>query len=554
MMEKRIIGTAALLLGSATAALAQSSCEGLTPDALGLTGVRFTDVASVPAGEESPVAQCRIRAVTAERTGTDGKDYALNFELALPAEWNGDYVHQFNGGNDGEVKPALGGLAGEAGFGPVTPLARGYAVVSSDAGHDGKAPANADAGLAGGARFGLDFEARQMYGYKAVATLDPIARKMVEGFYGKEIGHSYGVGCSNGGRHAMVAASRMPDAFDGLLIGAPGYRLPAAALQHAVDVQAFTAVTGDLATAFSREDLSLVANGIRKACDALDGLEDGLVMNTQACNASFDLATLQCTAGQNSQCLSPEQIGALKTSFAGTADGGTPYYSAFPWDTGIEGGGWRFWKLESPIPPWGKKPIIAVMGASSLAQVFTTPPTEISGSPDDLEAFLKDFDLEKNAGAINATSEAYPESAMEVMAPPGHENPELAEFRDNGGKMILFHGVSDPVFSANDTSNWYSKLDANNGGKADGFAKYYPVPGMTHCRGGPATDSFDLFGELVDWVKQGDAPEAVLASARADNKEVPEALKGATRPLCPAPSTAQYVSGDSKSAASFECR
>jgi len=107
MMEKRIIGAAALLLGSATAALAQSSCEGLEPDALGLTGVRFTDVASVPAGEESPVAQCRIRAVTAERTGTDGKDYALNFELALPAEWNGDYVHQFNGGNDGEVKPAL---------------------------------------------------------------------------------------------------------------------------------------------------------------------------------------------------------------------------------------------------------------------------------------------------------------------------------------------------------------------------------------------------------------------------------------------------------------
>jgi poly(3-hydroxybutyrate) depolymerase len=553
-MNKRLVGATVLLVGSATGACAQVNCEGLTPEALGLSNVEFTEVTSVAAGEESPVAQCRVRAVTAKRTGTDGKNYALRFELALPQDWNGDYVHQFNGGNDGEVKPALGALAGQAGTGPDSPLARGYAVVSSDAGHDGKSPANADAGLAGGARFGFDFEARQMYGYKAVAMLDPIARQMVKAYYGKEIGHSYGVGCSNGGRHAMVAASRMPEAFDGLLIGAPGYRLPAAALQHAVDVQAFTGVTGDLATAFSREDLSTVANAIRNSCDALDGLEDGLVMNTQACNASFDIGSLQCTGGQNSGCLSEAQVGALRTSFNGSSDGTPAYYSSFPWDTGIEGGGWRFWKLESPIPPWDKKPIIAVMGASSLAQVFTSPPTMVSGSPKDLEDFLKSFDLAEQADKIYATSEDFPESAMDVMAPPGYDNPELADFREAGGKMIVFHGVSDPVFSATDTGNWYAKLDANNGGKAAEFAKYYPVPGMNHCQGGPATDSFDLFGKLVDWVEKDDAPEAVIATARADNKELPEALQGATRPLCPAPTTAAFAGGDSKSAESFVCK
>jgi len=545
----KAIGTTALMCSTATLAMAQTQCEGLTPEALGLSGVSFTEVAAVPAGDDNPAAQCRIRAVTAERKGTDGRDYALRFELALPDVWNGDYVHQFNGGNDGEVKPATGGMG--AGTGEETPLARGFAVVSSDAGHDGKAVA--DAGLAGGARFGFDFEARQMYGYKTVALLDPLARQIVEAYYDNEIGHSYGIGCSNGGRHAMVAASRMPQSFDGLLIGAPGFNLPKAALQHAVDVQALTAVTGDLATAFSPADLQTVADGILQACDALDGLEDGLVMDTAACQASFDSAALQCASGQNSACLSPEQVTALNTIHAGTPDGGTPFYSDFPWDPGIAGGGWRFWKLESPIPPWEKKPIIAVMGAASLAQIFTTPPTEVAGDPAALEQFLKDFDLTARADEIFATSDAFPESAMEVMTPPGSDNPELAAFRDAGGKMMVFHGVSDPVFSVNDTADWYAKLDANNGGKASEFARFYPVPGMTHCSGGPAVEGFDMFSDLVAWVENGTAPQAVTATARASNRDLPKAMAGISRPLCPAPQVARYTGGDAGMAESFTC-
>ncbi len=545
----KAIGTTALMCSTATLAMAQMQCEGLTPEALGLSGVSFTEVAAVPAGDDNPAAQCRIRAVTAERKGTDGRDYALRFELALPDVWNGDYVHQFNGGNDGEVKPATGGMG--AGTGEETPLARGFAVVSSDAGHDGKAVA--DAGLAGGARFGFDFEARQMYGYKTVALLDPLARQIVEAYYDNEIGHSYGIGCSNGGRHAMVAASRMPQSFDGLLIGAPGFNLPKAALQHAVDVQALTAVTGDLATAFSAADLQTVADGILQACDALDGIADGLVMDTAACQASFDSAALQCAEGQNSACLSPEQVTALNTIHAGTPEDGAPFYSDFPWDPGIAGGGWRFWKLESPIPPWEKKPIIAVMGAASLAQIFTTPPTEVAGDPAALEQFLKDFDLTARADEIFATSDAFPESAMEVMTPPGSDNPELAAFRDAGGKMMVFHGVSDPVFSVNDTADWYAKLDANNGGKAAEFARFYPVPGMTHCSGGPAVEGFDMFSVLVAWVENGTAPQAVTATARASNRDLPEAMAGISRPLCPAPQVARYTGGDAGMAESFTC-
>jgi len=548
MHRTTLTAICALLAGPALAE--PMACEGLTEEALGLEGVTLTEVAAVPVGEESPVAQCRVRGVTAERTGADGKPYALRFELALPDDWNGGFVHQFNGGNDGDVEPATGGL--DAGTGPASPLERGYAVVSSDAGHDGDA--NPHAGLAGGARFGFDFEARRMYGYGAVAMLDPIARAAVEAYYGTPIDHAYGIGCSNGGRHAMVAAARMPEAFDGLLIGAPGFNLPRAALQHALDVQSFQPLTGDLRTAFSRDDLALVADGIRRACDALDGIEDGLVADTGACQAAFDPGTLACTGEAGEGCLTAAQVAALETVHAGPkgADG-AQLYSDWPWDTGIEGRNWRTWKLESPIPPWDNMPIIAVMGASSLAQIFTVPPTEVAGDPVALEAFLLDFDIAGQAGHIDATSPEFPESPMAVMSPPGSDDPDLAAFRDAGGRMILFHGVSDPVFSANDTARWYERLDANNGGGAEAFARYFPVPGMNHCDGGPTTDGFDLFAPLVAWVENGTAPEAAVASARADNAEVPEPLAGAERLLCPAPQVARYQGGDPKAAASFAC-
>jgi len=546
-MKTMTTGLVACLIGSA--AQAQMTCEGLTAESLGLSDVRMTDVTMVAAGEESAVDQCRLRGVTAERTGSDARDYALSFELALPADWNGRFVHQFNGGSDGSVVPATGALG--AGTGDTSPLAQGFAVVSSDAGHDGAAVP--DAGLAGGARFGFDFEARRMYGYGAVATLDPIARDIVETYYGDPISYAYGIGCSNGGRHAMVAASRMPDAFDGILAAAPGYDLPRAALQHAVDVQALSSVTGDLATGFSPDDLSVVADGIRAACDDLDGLEDGLVQDVAACQMSFDPGSLVCEDGQNSACLSGAQVTALQQIHAGSLDGSEPVYSDWYYDTGIESADWRFWKLESPIPPWDNRPLIAVMGSASLAQIFTTPPTEVAGDPDSLVGFVNDFDLAARSGEIFATTDEFPESAMQVMAPPGWDNPELAALRDAGGKLIISHGTSDPVFSARQTAEWYRMLDENNDGNAKDFALYYPVPGMAHCSGGPTLDRFDLFAELVDWVENDETPEDVTVSARAGNTEVPDTLANASRPLCPAPQVARYTGGDTDAADSFTC-
>lgn len=574
-MKTFLYGSAALFVAAPVLAL---ECEGLTPEALGLEGVTFTEVAALDTMESSaeanenvaPAAQCRIRGSMAQRTGADGREYALRFELVMPDSWGGKLLHQFNGGNDGVVKPATGIL--ESGTAYMPPIYQGFAIISSDAGHDGAA--FGDMGLAGGAGFGHDFEARQMYGYKAVALLQPVAEQIVEAYYENPIDYSYGIGCSNGGRHGMVAAARMPEAFDGLLIGAPGFNLPRAGLQHALDVQAFVSAAPETSTglpsaalrmAFSEQDLRLVADGILESCDMLDGYEDGLVHDTAACQQAFDITALQCSEGQNSACLSAAQVTALQTVHAGPkgADG-EQLYADWAWDPGIAGADWRFWKLQSTVPPWNELPIIAVMGASSLAQVFTTPPTEVGGAPEDLLQFLLDFDIPAQAGLIDATSDAYPESPMQVMSPPGADDPELAEFRDAGGKMIIYHGVADQVFSVNDTANWYSKLDKNNGGNAEDFALFYPVPGMNHCHGGPAGDEFDLLVPLIKWVEQGatpgQMPDPINAMSREDNPETPEVFAAearpgmpAMRPLCPWPLVARYQGGPARTMNAFAC-
>ncbi|WP_428242916.1 tannase/feruloyl esterase family alpha/beta hydrolase [Gynuella sp.] len=542
--------TIALL--TASSAYAQMSCDTVTTDTLGITGVRVLASEEVAADAGSPIAHCRLEALTEERTGLDGHDYAIHFEIRLPDNWNGRFVHQFNGATDGSVVPAFGSLLG--GNSQRTALGEGYAVLSSDAGHDGDS--YPDAQLAAGSRFGLDPEARLNYGYKAVETLTPIGKQILTNYYGAAPVRSYGIGCSNGGRHGMVAASRFGDQYDGILVGAPGLNLPKAAIQHALDVQTLHALNGDLRTSFSPADLAAVGAAINQSCDALDGLEDGMVSDIAACQDNFDIQSAVCQDNDNDQCISAAQAQALKTIFAGPRNSwGRQLYSEWAWDPGISGNNWQFWKVQSPIPPWDNLPLIAVMGAGSLAQIFTTPPTKVDGDPESLLNFLLNYDFDRDGWKIYAHNRTYRKSAMSFMAPPDVRHPKLRKLKRSGGKIILFHGVSDPVFSYLDTENWYRRLDRRYHGHADSFAKLYPVPGMNHCAGGPTTDDFNLFEQLVNWVENDQEPQAVTASVRADNPEIPANWSSTrTRKLCPYPETATYIGGNPESADSFVCQ
>jgi feruloyl esterase len=547
-----LVALAAAIAAEAAHAQPQPAfaCDTASFAALELPATHIISAAAV-ASDARAGAHCVVRGAVNERTGTDGRPYAIGFEMRLPEQWNGRYFHQANGGNDGAVVPAYGGLGGNQ---PATALAKGYAVLSSDSGHDGQA--NRAAGLAGGGLFGFDHQARLDYGYAANITLTPLAKTLIARYYGRLPEYSYMVGCSNGGRHALVGATRLAEEFDGFLAGAPGYNLPQIALQHAWDIQSFEQTGNDVRRAFSRDDLQVVASAVRAQCDALDGASDGIVGALAACQETFDIERVGCSAERRDQCLDPRQVAALERSFAGPTDkNGRRLYASWLFDTGIGANDWRTWKLESPIPGFDGLPLIATLGAGSLAQIFTTPPTAVAGTPQGLLEYLRGFDFDRDAPKIEATTPAYPISAMDFMAPTDWRNPRLAELRAAGGKVIVYHGASDGAFSVQASIDWYTKLRANNGGDATDFARFYPVPGMTHCSGGPATDRFDAFGALVTWVEQGKAPDSLVAEVRADNAELPgDWSRTRTRPLCDWPKVARYRgTGDVESAASFVC-
>jgi len=528
-------------------------CEDLAARAA-LPGLAYTKVSAEPAGQVTVgalrvavPAHCLVQGKVDERKSpVDGATYAIGFEMRLPVQWNGRFFYQANGGLDGAVVPAVGGIGGGA---PVTSaLAMGFAVVSSDAGHTG----------AQNPRFGLDPQARIDYGYNAVARLTPLGKQLIERAYGRGPDRAYIGGCSNGGRHAMVAAARLPQAYDGVLAGDPGFNLPKAAIgeMHGIQQMAKVATAKteaglpDVQSAFTPAELQGVARQVLARCDALDGLADGIVNDVKACQSRFKLADVPtCAAGNTARdgsCLSAPQKDALASLFAGPRNrAGEAIYSTFPFDAGISGANWRQWKFVNA----------QTLDPAASAFVFSTPP--LNDRPGGL-AYALAFDMDRDAPRIFATSGAYAESSISFMTPPNATR--LDTLRDRGAKMIVYHGTSDPVFSSDDTQAWYEGLQKANGGKADAFARYFTVPGMNHCSGGPATDQFDMLSALVDWVEQGRAPAQVVATSRGPGSAVPntEAPAGwapnRTRPLCPYPAVAVYQGGDPERAGSFACK
>ncbi len=538
--------------GSVSAA--QLDCAAITAASLGLSNVQITRAELVTNDSRYP-AYCLLQGNVNERAGIDGHTYAIGFEMRLPSAWNGRFLHQVNGGNDGAVVPAEGVPNNVNAAGGISALARGFAVLSTDAGHNGSDPANADAKLAAGNLFGLDPQARVDYGYTATSTMAPIAKRIINQYYGQDPAYSYMFGCSNGGRHGMVAAARYAEEYDGILAGSPGFDLPKAAVQHAWDVQSFQLANPDIRKSFSREDMRLVAATVVEKCDALDGLKDGLVADIRQCQTVFTLAELQCAGDKQPTCLSANQITALDRAMGGPKNSkGEQLYTAWSYDSGMGAGDWRFWKIESGVPPWENYPLIAIMGAGSLSYLFTTPPTNTPGDPASLVNFLAHFNFDTDAPKIFATDEVFTESPMDVMTPPDAADPKLADFKAKGRKLIIYQGQSDGVFAVNDITRWYEQLTANNDGDAGSFARLFVVPGMNHCSGGPATDQFDALSALMTWVEAGQAPDQLMASVDPANPEIPaDWSKTRTRPLCVWPRIARYIGDDPERAESFQC-
>jgi len=538
-------------LSAATPATLVGSCAALASK-LSFANTTFNSVQDVPAGTltvaSKPIAEhCVVQGQMNQRvSAVDGKTYAIGFEMRLPVAWNGRFFYQANGGLDGNVVTATGEIGGG---GPLNDaLNMGFAVISSDAGHSSSQ----------NPLFGLDPQARIDYGYNAVATLTPMAKQVIRTAYGKAPDRSYFDGCSNGGRHAMVAAARSSAEYDGIIAGDPGFHLPKAAIGEMWGAQQFakvaTATTAnglpDIKTGFTAAERQLVASRIIAKCDALDGVADGMVQDIKACQANFNLAADLPTCSGNVRdgtCLTTAQKEAIGNVFSGARNSaGTALYASFPYDAGVSGAGWAAWKQSNSI----------TLDPAAAAFTFTTPPQSAS-LLSQLSSYALNFSMDTDAPKIFATSGAYTESSWSFMTPPDEAN--LSALRQRGAKLMVYHGTSDPVFSSNDTTDWYQRVMAANSGDASSFARLFTVAGMNHCSGGPAADQFDMLTPMVAWVEQGKAPDSVIATARdasnaIPNSEVPAQWgAGRTRPLCPYPKVARYKGGDVNSAASFSC-
>ena len=548
MIQRLIVTTASLPLllacsplagppqaaGPAALADAPARCSALAShraDRLRITSADWVAAGSVRArdpqagrevGEPLP-AHCLLRGRLDERTGADGEPYHTGFELRLPAAGNGRLLYQGGGGNDGVLAMAVGRNTGALGWAD-NGLQRGFAAVSTDAGHQSPAPT-----------FGLDPQAREEHAWRAHWRTATTARALFTQFYGQAPRHSYFIGCSGGGRQGMMFTQRFPELFDGVVAQAPAMRVSlGATIAAAWTVQQFSAVAPAgpdgrklLSAALTDTQLQRVAREITDRCDAADGLADGIVSDTALCR--IDPRRLQCPAAGEG-CLSAAQASALAAVMAGPVnrDGGRLYFP-WPWDPGIAAPGWRAWTLGTATQGEPNARHVTLM-SGALGFEFTTPP--------DPTLTVSNFDFERDPLRMQAFHRVYG-TADDVL---------LKGFQQRGGKLLLIHGMADPIFSAWETVDYQQRVTAAHGDSAAArFVRSFLVPGMNHCAGGPATDAFDGLSAIVDWVEQGRAPERLLARGTT-------VLPGLARPLCPYPKIARYKGGDTASADSFECR
>jgi hypothetical protein len=475
--------------------------------------VEITKAAAIPAGttESNPwgsghsaplPAYCRVEGVINRRIGIDGEAFGITFALAMPEKWNGDFLMQGGGGSNGIVIPPLGmNAAGE------TPaLMRGFAVVSTDTGHQSRR-----------AGFDFSFEKDQQadldFAYLANAEVAKLAKQLIAQYYEKPVAFSYFSGCSTGGREGMILSQRYPTIFNGIISGDPAMRtglsnlaigkwIPSAFNQIAPkDAEGKPIIT----QAITDSDRKLIIDALLKECDAQDGIADHIISDPLACH--FDPAVLTCKEGQTESCLAPNKVAAIKKVMGGPKTSeGNQVYPGLLYDTGLTASG----PIRGILSP----------GPGIFGPAFTA----------------MEVDVEKEALA-----DAQP--LVDSLST------NLTTFSGHGGKLIFYHGDSDPWFSPLDTFEYYTNMAEANGGpqEVSKWSQFYFVPGMSHCGGGPGLDQFDLLSAMANWVEKGIAPVSVVATGKA--------FPGRSRPLCPYPKHAQYKGhGDSEAASNFECR
>jgi Tannase and feruloyl esterase len=464
-------------------------------------------------------ALCRVLAIV-----SPSADSEIRMEVWMPsAGWNGKFRGVGNGGFAGEID--YNGLAES--------VAQGYAVGGTDTGHEAD---GIDAAWAlGHPEKVID------YGHRGIHEMTLKSKSIVEAYYGSAAKRAYFASCSDGGREALMEAQRYPADYDGIIAGAPANNWTHLLTNAVFNTQALML---NPASYIPPSKLHAIASGALAACDAADGVTDGILNDPRQCR--FDPAVLLCKGPENDQCLTAPQVTALKALYDGAHD--SAGHQVFPgYLPGAEEGegGWAPWIT-------GSAPGTSAMFA--FGQHYFTNMVYAKADWDwktfNVDDALK-LAMEKSSQALDAT------------------DPDLKPFGARGGKLILWHGWNDPAISSLSTIDYYGKmLQATGPANAQTFVRLYMAPGVQHCSGGPGPDSFgqygwfpgmgpddpqhDMFLSLEQWVERGTAPQDLVATKYAGEGAARHAVMA--RPLCAYPRVATYKgSGDSNLAANFSC-
>lgn len=423
-------------------------------------------------------------------------DSNITVEVWMPLSgWNGKYQAVGNGAFRGSISHSAMAAA----------LANGYATSSTDTGHIGNT-----------AEFGLDHPEKVVdFGWRSLHLMAVLTKEVIAAHYDESLRYSYWNGCSAGGRQAMKMAQAFPEDFDGIVAGAPGQDWSGRAA-GALRVASY--LGSNPAARLSADDRLLVHAAAISACDAADGVVDGLIDSPQRCD--FDPAVLQCEGAKNGSCLTAAQVGTVRMLYT------------------------------SPVNPSTNREITGLVPGSELNWTdlgWTNSARStglelyrylVYGDPNwTIDRFDFDTDIVKAEETDDETLNAL--------------DPDLKPFFARGGKLLAYHGWSDAQISPLNATQYYERVVESVGSAEEVHDSYrlFMAPGMGHCGGGEGPSVFDKMALIEAWVEEGRAPDHVLAT-----KFGPEGEVEMRRPLCAYPARAVYDgNGDPKREESFSC-
>ena len=483
-----------------------------------------TIVSATP--QSDPVPYCEVLGyVTTLHPGPN----QVNFELNLPTLGNGRFLFIGNGA-----------FAGGLGFPEVFPdfedlpalTQEGFAIAFTDTGHQGS--------FLDGSWALFDQAKQDDYLFRGVHVTAVSAKTITNNFYGRRP-RSYFAGCSDGGREALVEAQRYAADFDGIVAGDPAIGAVIAGFNWNQEH-----LTADANNYLPTDKLALVDAEVLKSCDTADGVADGLIQDPRMC--SFDPARLLCSSGDSSDCLTSGQVASLKAVYSGATkrDGRTIYPGLSESDSAGDGS-WGTWTM-GLVPP--------------DAPGTPEPWSDLALAPwqflieDQILKFFVFGDPAYNSLSFDLNSGDLRKMQM-VLNRGGAEgaNPDLSSFQKRGGKLIIYHGWSDPVVSPQATIRYYNSVIQQQGelNRTEQFARLFMAPGMQHCiGGGPGPNVFDPLSSLIDWVERNVDPKKIVAAHFQDN-DPSTGIVTRTMPLCPYPKTAVFKDGDVNQASNWSC-